>query len=69
MTVIVDTSGEVTKAKIHSSDLEILNEVVLAAARNWKFKPALQNNKPVTAPFSIQFHFWIDSERRQRINY
>ncbi len=53
----VDKDGEVKSATILKSDMKSLNESALKAAKQWKFKPAVMNGKPLATYVAIPFEF------------
>ncbi|MDP2209725.1 MAG: energy transducer TonB [Bacteroidota bacterium] len=53
----VDEEGNVKEVKILKSDLKILNDPVLKAVTQWKFKPAVLNGKVYATYVSIPFEF------------
>ncbi len=61
--VLVSISGDVTKAQIIRTDDELFNEAALAAARQWKFTPAILNGKPVAVWVSIPFRFRLRANK------
>ena len=44
--VVIDEAGNITGASVFNSGGPGFDEAALAAARRWKFKPALQNGVP-----------------------
>ncbi|MBI5215759.1 MAG: TonB family protein [Ignavibacteriae bacterium] len=59
----VDSLGDVLAVKILKSDAEIFNEVVLAAAKQWKFSPAIMNGRPIGCWVTIPFKIGINEKR------
>jgi protein TonB len=56
--VIVDETGKVTETRIaQSSTHEMLDEAAKLAASQWVFKPAMLDEKPVSAKIIIPFEF------------
>jgi protein TonB len=56
--VLVSKEGRVLDAIVDPAfDVPMLREAALAAARQWTFKPALSNNKPVPVWTAIPFKF------------
>lgn len=53
---LVDEAGVVVDTRIAES-IPALDEAALAAARQWVFKPALTNNKPVAVWVAIPVRF------------
>jgi len=45
--MIVDAHGLVTEARVAKSDNPVFDEAALAAVRQWRFKPGLDEGKPV----------------------
>ncbi len=58
--VLVDVKGRVEKVKVLKTDAEIFNEAAIASAREWTFKPALKNGKPVATWVTIPFQFRLE---------
>jgi TonB family protein len=58
VTVGVDESGQVVSARISEADEQgkTMENLVLAAARQWQFQPARINGKPVHSETVIQFN-------------
>lgn len=57
---IVDTAGNVVDVQVLQSTNPIFNEPALAAARQFKFKPGYQRDKPVKVRVAIPFHFYLE---------
>jgi TonB family protein len=53
----VDTKGVVREAVVLKSDAEIFNQAAIDAAKQWIFKPAYAQGKPVAVWFSLPFRF------------
>ncbi|MBX3737404.1 MAG: TonB family protein [Candidatus Didemnitutus sp.] len=49
--MLVDEHGVVTEARVAHSDNAVFDEAALAAVRQWRFKPGLDEGKPV--PFGL----------------
>ncbi len=61
--VHVDDAGRVTGAEARSSDSTVsssLKELAASTAKLWKFRPALQNGRPVAGETAVQFNFSPD---------
>lgn len=58
--VLVGTDGKVLDTKVVKSSNELFNDEAVAAAKQWTFKPAIQNKKPVkfwyNAPIIFRLH-------------
>lgn len=54
---LVDKEGNIQDLKILKSDVKILNEPVLNAVTQWKFKPAVLNGNAIPIYVSIPFEF------------
>ena len=61
--VWISESGDVVEAKVMKSEAEIFNQVALDAAKQWKFKPAMANGKPVATWVAIPFKFRLAEKR------
>ncbi|PIE05322.1 MAG: hypothetical protein CSA75_05350, partial [Sorangium cellulosum] len=57
VSVVVSTKGEVTCAAIKTSGGPLFNEAALAAARQWRFSPALYKGKPIAVKITLPFRF------------
>jgi protein TonB len=56
--VLVDRDGHVRDARLDPKrNVPMLNDAALAAARQWTFKPALANNRPVAVWVAVPFNF------------
>jgi TonB family protein len=55
----IDTSGNVVEAKVSKTDNDVFNEAAIDAGKQWKFKPALLNGKPVAVWITVPFRFAI----------
>jgi protein TonB len=56
--VLVGKTGRVLDARLDEKrQVPLLNDVALAAARQWVFTPALANGRPVAVWTAIPFHF------------
>jgi TonB family protein len=62
--VWVDESGNVVETSIIKSDQEVFNEAAMNAAKQWKFKPAISNGKPVAVWVSIPFRFKLTASTK-----
>jgi TonB family protein len=54
--VVIDTSGNVTDAKIVQS-IPLLDEAALQAVRNWHFAPSMVNGQPVPVRMNVTVNF------------
>ncbi len=55
--VLVDAKGRVEKVQVSKTDAPILNEAAITSVKEWTFKPALKNGKPVAAWVMIPCQF------------
>jgi TonB family protein len=55
----IDDLGNVVTAKVAKTDNDIFNEAAINAGKQWKFKPALLNGKPVAVWITVPFRFKI----------
>jgi TonB family protein len=53
----VSKRGTVKQALIVKSEAEVFNQAAIDAAMKWKFKPALQKNRPVDVWIMMPFKF------------
>jgi TonB family protein len=59
--VQVDSGGNVAHATIESpGPSRYFANRALAAARDWKFRPAEMDGRPVASKWTLQFHFGRD---------
>ncbi len=54
---LVDTDGKVLDTKVVKSSNEIFNEEAVAAIKQWSFKPAIFNKKPLKVWYQIPVNF------------
>jgi protein TonB len=54
---LVGKDGKVKDTKVVKSDSEMLNASAIAAVKQWVFKPALSNNKPVAVWVAVPVRF------------
>jgi protein TonB len=59
--VLVGKDGRVMDVHVDQS-IPMLDDAAIAAARQWVFKPALSNNRPVVVWISRQVHFRLQSQ-------
>lgn len=62
--VWISETGDVVEAKVIKSEAEIFNQAALDAAKQWKFKPATANGKPVATWVAIPFKFKLAEKPR-----
>lgn len=55
----IDESGKVVEAKVMKSNAEVFNQTAMAAAKQWTFKPAVLNDKPVAVWVMVPFRFTL----------
>jgi TonB family protein len=60
--VYIDEAGRVIQASVQKSDNAAFNEPALAAARQWTFKPVMQEGKPVGLWVSIPYRFKLQKK-------
>ncbi len=58
--ILVNTDGKVLDTKIVKSSNEIFNEEAVAAVKQWVFKPAIQNKKPVKFWYNAPIVFKLE---------
>ena len=61
---LVGRRGNVWRAEVQKSDGAMFNEPAIAAARQWKFKPAIEYDQPVACWTSIPFRFGNPGDRQ-----
>ena len=57
LAVTVDADGHVSKIDVLQSAAPDLDEAAIVSARQWTFRPALRDGKPVASRIRIPFHF------------
>lgn len=55
--VVVDERGNVTNPVVEKSTNEAFNESAINAVAKWRFKPATQGGKPVSAKVAVPIKF------------
>jgi TonB family protein len=64
--VWIDEQGTAAKVNVQKSDAKIFDQSAIAAAKQWTFKPALKDGKPVAVWVTIPFRFKLmDSDKAQ----
>lgn len=53
----VSATGEVTAVEVSEHAGDPFDDVAVAAAKQWRFTPALRNGKPIESQVRIPFHF------------
>ncbi|TAK61919.1 MAG: TonB family protein [Bacteroidetes bacterium] len=54
---LIRKNGDVEEVEIMKSDSDMLNDVALSAAKQWKFQPAVMDGRPVAVWGAIPFRF------------
>ncbi|HEY8091152.1 MAG TPA: TonB-dependent receptor [Polyangiaceae bacterium] len=57
LAVTVDADGNVSKFDVLESGGPALDEAATTAVRQWKFRPAMRNGKPLASRIKVPFHF------------
>ena len=57
LVVTVDADGHVSKVDVAESGAADLDEAAIVAARQWIFRPATREGKPVASRIRVSFHF------------
>ncbi len=57
LAVTVDADGNVSKLDVVESGGAALDEAATTAVRQWKFRPATRNGKPIASRIKVPFHF------------
>lgn len=60
---IIDVDGNVIDAKNETSTREDFAAAALEAVRQWKFKPATLEGKPITVKYTLTFRYRLDHKR------
>jgi len=55
--VTIDAQGNVIGTKILASLGYGIEEKVLAALQNWRFRPATRDNVPIPSQHNVYFHY------------
>ncbi len=58
--ILVNTDGRVLDTKVQKSTNEIFNEEAVAAVKQWNFKPAILNKKPVKFWYNAPIIFRLE---------
>jgi periplasmic protein TonB len=53
----IDTTGQLRDPRVIVGQEPALNDLALAAVRNWRFKPATLNGQPVEVIFQVDVQF------------
>jgi protein TonB len=56
--IVVDTKGDVIEAKVVKGLGHGLDENAIAAVREWKYKPATRDDKPVMVKMEVTLNFY-----------
>ena len=56
---VVQTNGDVGEVSVLASTNPMFNESAIAAVRQWKYKPALQNGRPVAVYYTVVVKFTL----------
>lgn len=59
--VVVDEHGNVTDPTVEKSTNPAFNQPAIDAVSKWRFKPAKQGGKPVSAKVALPIKFSIDA--------
>ena len=54
---VIQTNGDVGECVVLASSNPMFNEPAIAAVKQWRYKPALQNGRPVAIYFTIVVQF------------
>src|SRR6185312_15089358 len=57
LTVTIDPDGHVSKVDVVESGGADLDEAAIVAARQWTFRPATRDGRPVASRIKMPFHF------------
>ncbi|MDP9192911.1 MAG: energy transducer TonB [Acidobacteriota bacterium] len=57
--IVVDGTGSVTSVRTLKSNDDVLLPYVVAAIKQWKFRPATLRGKPVTVLYNIRFSYEV----------
>jgi protein TonB len=58
----IDEAGNVVEVKIAKTERAELNEAAIDAGKQWKFKPALIDGKPVAVWITVPFRFKLSAK-------
>jgi protein TonB len=59
--VVIDDRGNVTEPRVEKSSNAAFNQPALDAVSKWRFKPAMQGGKPVSAKVALPIKFSAES--------
>jgi protein TonB len=60
--ILVDTTGTVAEVQISKPVSQELDQAAVAAARQWKFSPAMQKGRPVAIWMNLPVNFQLDKK-------
>jgi TonB family protein len=63
--ILIDTTGRPDQVEVLKSENDIFNEATLVAARQWRFSPAIKDNKPVAVWVSVPFRYKLAEKSGQ----
>lgn len=63
----VDAEGRVSDVAVHDSSHGMFEEPALAAVRQWKFAPALENGTPVACGMTVLVEFALAQLKQKRV--
>lgn len=61
LSMLIDTTGEVSEIKVERTDSELLNEAAIAAMKNARFRPATYMGKPERVRFQQMLTFTLSA--------
>jgi TonB family protein len=65
--ILIDTTGRPDQVEVLKSENDVFNEATLTAARQWRFTPAMKDNRPVAVWVTMPFLFKLaDKKSDQR---
>jgi TonB family protein len=56
----IDENGDVTDARVLKGLPDGLDQAAIDAVRQWKFRPAMKDGKPVAVTFNLTINFRLD---------
>jgi protein TonB len=54
---VVDKEGNVNEVTVLSSNNPMFNDAAIEAVKQWKYKPATQNGRPVSVFYTVRVDF------------
>lgn len=63
---VVEADGSVTRERVSESSADVFNEMALAAVRQWRFRPALEDAKPAASAMQVPVVFSLQQLKQKK---